>query len=118
MVKHLSREYNVCDACAKQCMRDARQDDWRFPVGTSATSIEENGGLVKALDEVSANLRKLEKGAFDSKVYSRLRWGILNLYPFLRGRSIRGSAASCEGSMHEKGDPGSAASSKLSMQTW
>ena len=73
MVKHLSREYNVCDACAKQCMRDARQDDWRFPVGTSATSIEENSGLVKALDEVSANLRKLEKGAFDSKVYSRFR---------------------------------------------
>ena len=54
-------------------MSDARQDDWRLPVGTSATSIEENSGLVKALDEVSANLRKLEIGAFDSKVYSRLR---------------------------------------------
>ena len=73
MVKHLSREYNVCDACARQCMSDARQDDWRFPVGTSATSINQNSGLVVALDEVSANLRKLEIGAFDSRVYSRLR---------------------------------------------
>ena len=53
-------------------MREARRDAWRSTVGTSATSIEENDDLVKALDEVSANLGKLENGAFQRKVYSGL----------------------------------------------
>ena len=60
MVKHLPREHNICDACARQCMSDARKDDWRSPMGTSWWSIDQNSGLVKALDEVSDNLREIE----------------------------------------------------------
>ena len=69
LLKHLAREYNLCDMPAKDCMRTARDNNWEHPQGSAPQTIAGNPDLMEARNEVSRNQRKLNVGGFSSSMY-------------------------------------------------
>ena len=61
----------ICDTVAKECMRTARDNNWTHPPGSASMSIVGQKRLKEALDEVSENQKKLERGGFSCRMYKQ-----------------------------------------------
>ena len=71
LLQQLNRKYMICDKLAKECMRTARDNNWTHPPGSASMSIVGQKRLKEALDEVSENQKKLERGGFSSRMYKQ-----------------------------------------------